>query len=101
MFYPAATHKARECSKIQTRAVRPPLAGLVLIKKAELFRGSFRCILGATSHKSSSRQKRTFLSIFVPRLLRLGGRQHIVEPFGGDLALQTIDELSDRPGEAQ
>jgi hypothetical protein len=34
---------------------------------------------------------RFILSIFVPRLSRFGGRLHIVEPFGSDLQLQTID----------
>src|SRR5208282_1577481 len=101
MFYPAATHKARECSKIQTRAVRLRLPHWFSSRRQNCFGGSFRCIFGATSHKPSSRQKRTFLSIFVPRLSRLGGRQHTVEPFGGDLALQTINELGDRPGEEQ
>jgi hypothetical protein len=38
---------------------------------------------------------RTLLSIFVPELSRLRGRQHVVEPFRSDLELQVINKLRD------
>ncbi len=37
----------------------------------------------------------TFLSISVPELSRLRGRQHVVKPFRSDLKLQVIDKLRD------